>query len=150
MTYPFNDERMRYDDALGMYVLTTYALQERGYDIADRVTALGIQNPTMAVNGFLLGVSELIYEYIHSHNTANDFQDYLIATVGSLRPIIYRALIAQAVYMYANGDLSLSTDDRDAGKEIAPRAKNELNTTVPELGTCITYTGRFRRWICST
>lgn len=150
MTYPYNDDRLRYDDALGMYVLTPYALQERGYDIAARVTSLGIQDPTMAVSGFFLGVSELIYEYIHNHNHDNTLQDYLVATVPSLRNIIYRALVAQAIYMYANGDLSLSTDAKDEGKEIAPRAKSELNTTVRELGVCITYAGRFNRWISST
>jgi hypothetical protein len=150
MTFPYSDERMRYDEALKRYVLTPFALQERGYDLADRVTALGIQNPTQAVNGFLLGVSDMIYEYIHAHNIDNTLQDRMIAKIPELRHIIYRALIAQAVYMYSNGDLSLSTDDRDAGKEIATRAKRELETVVPGIGTCIVYTGRFPRWICST
>ena len=118
-------------------------MQERGYDISARVTDLGVQNPTQAVNGFFMNVTDHIYNYIHSFNVANDLQDHYIGSIPSLRPIIYRALIAQAIYMYANGDLSLSTDAKDEGKEISPVSKRELLYTVPELGRCIIYAGRF-------
>ena len=150
MTYPYSDERMRYEETLGMYVLTPYALQERGFDINSRITAMGVQDPTQAATGFFLNVSDLIYEFIYSHNTDNKKQKRMIDEIPSMRDIIYRALVAQAIYTYANGDLSLSTKDEDEGKEISPRAKRELLRTIPEVGICILYTGVLPRWIFST
>ena len=137
---------MVFDEKSNMFVLTNDEFKASGFDLDARLAATQSTNATAQINGFFLTVSELIYEYIHAHNTANDRQDRILHRLDSAKRILNRALMAQAEYMYRNGNLALSTDERDVDAAISSREKNILETTIPELGTCIIYTG-YLPWI---
>ena len=135
---------MRFDEMSNMFVLTNEDFTMRGYDLEARLAATQATNATAQINGFFYTVSEIVYEYIHDHNIANSLQDRILKKLESAQKILFRALMAQAVYMYQNGDLSLSVDEAD--KAVSPRAKRELEVTIPEIGRSIVYTG-YLPWI---
>lgn len=148
ITYPYNDEYMVMDKLTNHYVLTEAALLSRGIDLRARLSKTSTISPENVINNVLQTASDMIYQYIHAHNGNNAQQDYLIANVPSLRPILYRAMLYQAVYVCNVGNLYLSTDVNERAFAIDELAKDILNTVVPELGVCITYSGSFRRWGC--
>lgn len=130
---------MRFDPMSNMFILTNDDFKLRGFDLESRIASTQGINATAQINGFFYTVSELVYEYIHDFNIANNLQDRILEKLESAQKILFRALMAQAVYMYHNGDISLSVDEAD--KAVAPRAKRELEVTIPEIGRAIVYTG---------
>lgn len=138
---PYNTETMIFNEAEGMYIITEKALINRGINIRGRLARRKAITPEYIINGLLLTVSEMIYGYIHDFTTENQMQDYIIATMPSVRPIIEKALLQQAIYVIRNGDLTLSTDEAKRKLAIDIKAKQTLNTTIKELGTPITYLG---------
>lgn len=130
---------MRFDEMSNMFILTNEDFTMRGYNLEARLAATQATDATAQINGFFITVSEIVYEYIHDFNIANSLQDRILEKLESAQKILYRALMAQAVYMYQNGDLSLSVDEAD--KAVSPRAKRELEVTIPEIGRAIVYTG---------
>lgn len=145
MTYcpiqPYSDELMTWNEVDEMYYLTEEALIKRGIPLRSRLALSKASSPEYIINGLLETVSEMIYNYIHDFSANNKAQDCLIATVPSLRKIIYKALIQQAVYVLKVGNLSLSVEDSIRSKSIDMNAVRTLNTVVHELGIPITYTG---------
>ena len=83
----------------------------------------------------------MIYDYLHDFSMDNDRQDALIASIPSLRAIIQKAMLQQAIYILKEGNLSLSVDEDKRRKAIDYSAIKILNTTVKELGAPITYAG---------
>ena len=59
-----------------------------------------------------------------------------------MRPVIFRALLYQAVYICNVGNLYLSTKDEERGKAIDKLAESVLGNVIPGLGVSLLYTGR--------
>ena len=141
MIEPYSDELMRYDEMTGFYYITENALISNGINLRERLARKKAITPEYIILGLVNLATEMIYDYIHSFSFDNSKQDYLITHIKEMRPIIYRALTQQAIYILRVGDAFLAKEDRD--KAISPHAINILNTTVRELGNRpITYAGR--------
>ena len=138
---PYSDELMIWDDITNQYKLTEKALIMRGLDIRGKLARNKANSPEYVLNGFIDTVSEMIYNYLHQFSANNQAQDRIISGLASLRPILYRALLQQAIYMRRNGQLDINPDENLRKNAIAPQSIQTLNTTVPELGVPITYTG---------
>ena len=141
ITYPYSDDFMKFDDVTNHYVLTEQAMTDWGFALREQVEGAGVVNPENALNGFFRIVSDTVYSFIHRYSTRNQWQDEMIAQVPELRPIIYRAMIYQAVYMYYNGNLSISTKPEERNNAIDMTCQDILNTVIPCLGTSILYAG---------
>ena len=139
--YPYSDEVMRWDDDLKRYYLTEKALINNGSDLREMLSANSAVNAEFVINRVLKHTTEVVYNYIHSHSTANARQDEWIEKIPSLRSIIYNALINQAEYLLSVGDptKTLDRDKRTMGIDVT--AAHILDTTVPEIGVPITYQG---------
>ena len=138
---PYSDELMIWDDITNQYKLTEKALIMRGLDIRGKLARNKANSPEYVLNGFIDTVSEMIYNYLHQFSANNQAQDRIISGLASLRPILYRALLQQAIYMRRNGQLDINPDENLRKNAISPQSIQTLNTTVPELGVPITYTG---------
>lgn len=141
MKYPYSDDYMLFDELTNRYVLTEKALLSRGINIRAETAETDTVTPEAVIENLVRLASDMIYAFIHQHSANNMLQDCLIAQVPSLRPIIYRVMLYQAVYVYQNGNLYLSTGENERKKAIDPLAVQELGLTVPELGTSILYSG---------
>lgn len=140
---PHSDDLMTFDEITGHYVLTEQALLENGTDIRKRLEQNRTVNATAVINRTLRRVSDMIYNYVHKFNHDNKQQDLWIATIPSLREIIYRAMLEQTEYFLMNGDLSRSVEREKREFAIDYSAQETLNTAVPELGVPITYQGGY-------
>lgn len=140
---PHSDDLMTFDEITGHYVLTEQALLENGTDIRKRLEQNRTVNATAVINRTLRRVSDMIYNYVHKFNHDNKQQDLWIATIPSLREIIYRAMLEQTEYFLMNGDLSRSVERDKREIAIDYSAQETLNTAVPELGVPITYQGGY-------
>lgn len=138
---PYNDDYMTFNKLTGRYVLTEQAFKEFGYDIRSQIIEGGMVTPENIINGFMRTVSDMVYGYIHQFSGNNARQDAFIATVPELRQIIMQAMLYQAAYMYANGNLSLSTKPEERERAIDNTCIDMLNQTVPSLGASILYSG---------
>lgn len=140
-TYPYSDDKMFFDQEIQQYVLTEQALISRGIDLRSELAATEAVTPEGVIDTFCRLASDMIYGYIHSFGADNMCQDRMIACLPSLRPVIYNAMLYQVVYLYAVGNLTLSTVQSEREKAIDETAKSWLNRTVPELGRSILYVG---------
>ena len=138
---PYSDDNMVYDEITGRYILTEKAFTDFGYDLRSQIMDGGYTSPDNIIKGFFRTVSDMVYAYIHSFSGNTTRQDKLIACVPSLRDIIMRAMLYQAVYVYFNGNLSLSTKPEERAAAIDMTCQDMLAQTVPELGTSILYSG---------
>lgn len=143
---PYSDELLKYDESTNKYYLTEQALIREGLPLRDRLAEGSAPSAEYVINGFLKRVTGVIYAYIHNYNADNEAQDYLISHLPSARTMIYNALINQAIYMYNNGDLTLSKDRADKEAAFDTVALSELNRTLPEIQCSILYTGAIRLW----
>lgn len=140
MTYPYNDSNMIFDSAKGRYILTENALIQNGVNIRSRLIQ-GAAGAETIIARILDYSSMMIYNYIHQFSFDNNRQDERIATIPSLRKIIYEAMLNQTEYLLLNGDFSRSADEAKRKLAIDDAAKQILNRVVPELGVPITYSG---------
>lgn len=140
---PYSDDYLKYDDLNGHYRLTEKALTESvGLDLRARIGEGATVNPDAVIYRFLQLTSDMVYGFIHEHNICNRLQDEIIAKTKSGREIIKRAMEYQALYMANVGNLSYSVKPEERAVAIDETCKNILNTTIPEIGVCILYTGR--------
>ena len=131
---PYSNNDMTFNTQTRHYVLTQEYVQKIDPDII-----MGLKN-TADIISTLEQISDDIYDYIHEHNMDNDAQDYIIAYTESGREIIKKAMEKQLLYMAAIGDASLFLDDKRKFW-ISDKALRVLQRTIPEIGTCILYTG---------
>ena len=138
MTLPYSDEHMIYDYDTHRYILTEkYVNEELGINLKN------ILKNEIAMKRALKQASNQVYRFIHSHNTAESFQDYIIAKTESGRKIIKEAMTEQLMYLTMGGDVSRVHDWEKRAMYLDDNAKDILMTTIPEIGTSICYTGRF-------
>ena len=139
---PYSDDYLYYDETTNHYVLTEKALVENvGLNIRARMSETAVVNPEVVIKSFNRRVSDMIYQFIHSHSVNNRAQDVLIASIPELRQIIQHAMEYQAVYVANVGDLYLSTKPEERAVAIDYLAQSVLGNVVPCLGYSILYTG---------
>ena len=125
--FPYSDDFMTFDEITNHYVLTEKAILERcGIDIRARLSADKTINPDIVINKLCRTVSDMIYTYLHGFTIYELRQDCLIATVQKYREAVQRAMEYQLEFVLANGDLYLSTENVDIGKEIHRMSQNIL------------------------
>jgi hypothetical protein len=133
---PYSDEYMIFDEMTGHYVLTEKAITERcAIDIRARFEEDRTVNVDAVIRKICRTVSDQIYNFIHDYTIYEQRQDWLIATNPYLRLQIQEAMEYQADYFMANGNLFLSTDNSQQGKEINQMSKDIL------LNSGICYSG---------
>lgn len=138
---PFTDERLTWDDFENRYYLTEKSLQKIGINLRGRLAYNKVSTPDEIIFGFIDDVTDLIYNYIHKHSVNNKLQDDVIAHFEEARKIIFRALVAQAKYVYMNGNLTLSIREEERKNAISPEATEILNTIIPDIGCSLLFTG---------
>lgn len=136
MQLPYDDKYMKFDFTTHRYVLT----EEDSFDNLAINLSERIENENVRKR-VLRTVSNQIYNFIHSHNTNNDWQDYIIAKTESGRAIIKEAMEEQLIYFLTAGNVSRSLDKEERSLAIDEMAKEVLLRTIPEIGTTILYTG---------
>lgn len=141
VTYPYNDEYMVVDELTGHYVLTEAALLSRGIDLRARLSKTSTVSPENVVKGYNERISEQIYWFIHEHSFDTQKQDFLILTIPSLRQKMFRALLAQTIFVYERGDGFLDFKIQYKLEAIDNIAKGILGENLPELNKSILYTG---------
>ncbi len=144
MKFPYNDEYMIFDKFSHRYVLTEKdAFDNLAINLSERIPNENVRKRV------LRNISIEIYNYIHSHNTANEWQDFIIAKTENGRNIIKEAMEEQLIYFLTVGDPTRTLDAEHRKMGIDEKAKAILLTTIPEIGTTILYTGKFpTRKIC--
>lgn len=145
MEYPYSDDYMRFDDVTKQYVLTETALMSKGINLRARLEENTTVIPDTVIENVVQTASDMIYQYIHMHNIDNEMQDYIIAKVPSARQVIYRAMLYQVMYVCNVGNLYLSKEKADRDAAIDVLAIQILNTTLPEVGRSVLYTGSWMR-----
>lgn len=146
IVYPYNDEEMVFDELLGQYVLTPKCAERLGINLEGRLRQKGAVNAELVARNVMAEVSNMIYEYMHRYVADEGLQDWAIATIPALRPLIKRALEAQFKYYMQVGNLSRSVDENKRKLAIDETAKSILRRNVPELGHSLLYSGNWRRW----
>lgn len=137
------DDEMRFDDGLNMFILTPKAFLNRGVDLISSASNEKGVSPDTIVNEWLYNVSLAVYGYIHDFSAYNEEQDRAIYHLYRARTIVKQALIAQGLYMRKVGDLSLARDKDMQERAVAERVKQILQQTIPELGHSLIYAGRW-------
>lgn len=133
-TYPYDDDHMIFDPHINRYYLTEQALLDCGIDLRARLAARKAVSPDNVINSVLRIATRHVYAFIHRYNINNPAQDQAIACVPSLRPIIYDALLTQAVYTLTVGDLSNSVKPEERAAAYHPELEDILGVPVRELG----------------
>lgn len=124
---PYSDDYMIYDELTGHYVLTEKAIVEKcAIDLRARFADNQTINANIVINKLCRTVSDQIYSFVHDFSIYNKKQDCLIATVPKLRAAVERAMEYQLEYILGNGDIFMSLDGADAGKEIHKLSKDIL------------------------
>lgn len=124
---PYSDDYMTFDELTGHYVLTEKAIVEKcAIDLRARFSNNQTINADIVINKLCRTTSDQIYEFIHQYSIHNNRQDFLIATVPRLRATIQRAMEYQLEYILGNGDIFMSLDGADSGKEIHKQSKDIL------------------------
>ena len=140
-TSPYSDEFMRWSEADKRYYITEKALRKFGVNIRARLGG----NDTVAADDIINTLCELAtettYDYIHSFSYDNNAQDMLIAQIPSLRHIIYKVLVRQAVYIFRVGDNRFSTERDLRLAYMYGGAEAALSVNIPEIGRSIIYAG---------
>ncbi len=118
-TYSYNDDYMTFDELTGHYVLTEKAIVERcAVDIRARFAEDRTVNPEIVINKLCRTASDQIYEFIHNYSIYNKRQDCMIACNPNVRAAVQRAMEYQVEYILGNGDIFMSLQTSDEGKEI--------------------------------
>lgn len=138
---PYTDDHMAWDDDQEMYILREQAMIEKGIDIRSRLNKLNTIAPENVLNNIFQTVADQIYGFIHQHSQDNKKQDFIIATVPSVRKILQKAMVQQCTYYLEKGNLARSVDKEVRAIAIDQLAKDTLNKEIKELGVPITYIG---------
>ena len=141
MKYPYSDENMIFNSTKRRYVLTENALLQGGINVRSRLLSNGAVAPEVIISRILDHTSLMIYNYIRQFAFDAARRDELIASLPSMRDIIYGAILAQTEYVLLNGDFSRSADPDKRKLAIDENAKLILETALPEIGVPITYRG---------
>ena len=139
---PFSDGYTIFDKTKNRYILTEkYIADNTGINLFARLNTKGSANPQATVNGFLDRISALTYSFIDKHAINTEYRRYIIAHAPSARAIMQEAMLAQALYVLTEGDLSLSVEKDKREFWFDETANIALQKPLRETGYCLLYTG---------
>lgn len=154
VTYPYSGDDMVYDYTRHRYYITQkYVLSELGINFGT-VPTNGDANPSTLGDRFIKNACNIVYRYLYRDIMNVSYQEYQLAAVPELRPVILEMLLAQIEYNATNGNLqAVSGQNIFTGQQmdatrlndaiIAPSVKDIANTIQPCIGRALKYTGRF-------
>ena len=155
MTYPYDDEYMRYDFEEHRYILTEKAcLDKLNIVLSERLNYGGESNRERIVNIFLDEISDFVYSQIYDYSSQPYIQEYQIAKIPSARNVIMKAMLKQVDYALVNGFLyqysgvdlkKNSSIENLSGKYLAPLAKSILSKPLIETKIPLLYAGKYWR-----
>lgn len=123
----YQDDYLQFNSDTQHYVLTEKAVRELcGIDLRGRLSETEATSPDAIVNNILETVSDQVYNFIHMFNVSNERQDYAIIVYKKLRNAVKKAMAYQLTYFLAVGNLTLSVDDNERKKAIAPMCQETL------------------------
>lgn len=140
---PFDDDELIYDHEAGEYYLTEYALERAGIGLREEVATNKGVNVDIVINNWIKRVCMHVYSYIYDHNYCQRAQKWVIAHDDVARSVIKEALLNQAYYVRALGDLSLSVKNEERMRVMDDITISILDKTIPSVGHALTYTGRW-------
>ena len=153
MTYPYDDEYMKYDYDEHRYILTERAvLDKSNINLAERLNHGGEVNIERVAHIFLDEISEFVYSQIFDYSSQPAIQEYQIAKIPSARNVIMRAMLKQVDYVLVNGFLNQysgvdlkknSKIDGISGRYLAPLAKSILSSPLGETKVPLLYAGKY-------
>lgn len=153
MTYPFNDEYMRYDYDEHRYILTQRAvLDKNNINLMERLNYGGDVNRERVADIFLDEISELVYSEIYNYSSQPAIPEYQIAKTPSARNAIMKAMLKQVDYVLVNGfinqyggvDFKKGTKmESTADRYLAPLSKNILTRPLAETKVPLMYAGKY-------
>ena len=154
MKFPYNDDYMIYDYYLHRYRLTEKAyIDYLGINFGELPTGMDA-NPSAMATREANSVSETVYRFITTDSMNPDWLTFEMATVGKLRGVIFRMLLAQAKYVATSGNMeNFSGIDAFSGAKVdrkkireaivAPAVEDYAYQVQPCLGRCLKYAGAF-------
>jgi hypothetical protein len=105
MTYPYDDDLMKYDMRTHRYILTPKAMeQERGIRLLDVLNTEGDSNSSTLPDRWLAQVSQKLYTYIYQFSPQHLLIEYRLAKDPECRDLLYECLVNEAHYALKNGD----------------------------------------------
>ena len=153
MTYPFDDEYMRYDYDEHRYILTERAvLDKNNINLTERLNYGGDANRERIADIFLDEVSEIVYNEIYNYSSQPAIPEYQIAKIPSARNAIMRAMLKQVDYVLVNGFLNQyggvdfkkgAKMENVADRYLAPLAKSILTRPLIETKVPLMYAGKY-------
>lgn len=153
MTYPFDDEYMRYDYDEHRYILTERAvLDKNNINLTERLNYGGDVNRERIADIFLDEVSEIVYNEIYNYSSQPAIPEYQIAKIPSARNAIMRAMLKQVDYVLVNGFLNQyggvdfkkgAKMENVADRYLAPLAKSILTRPLIETKVPLMYAGKY-------
>lgn len=154
LSFPFDDQIMRYDYNSHRYVLTENGvLTELGENLQLILNATGDANPSKLAERILKRVSQTVYMYLYRDTANEQWLEYILATYPPLRDRVKEMLQSQLLYMLMNGDIGLYSGvnvakgqimDIDKLRDrarIAPEVEDLAMQFIPGLGYCLKYVG---------
>lgn len=152
MTYPFDDEYMRYDYDEHRYILTERAVLDKlNINLYESLNSAGVVNKERAPQLFLDEISDFIYSQVYDYATQWEIKEYEMAKLPSARKNLMKAMLKQIdyvntsglLYQYCGIDLKKNTKiDGMSGRFLAPLAKSALTKTL-ENGVPLLYAGKY-------
>lgn len=154
MTYPFNDNSMVYDYNRHMYILTQKGvLDELGINLDLELNTADDANPSRLVDRFLTKVSQTVYNYYYQDSANNAWQTMQIAKNPEIREQFKEVLLAQVLYVLANGFINLYSGVNVAkgsamnvnvlrsNAKVADEVVTFGERIISNVGVCLLYAG---------
>lgn len=149
----YNDSLMVFDERKKRYILTRQCALDNNINLTECLNSTGVPNEGNLPEQILDRISMTIYNFVYSTGNMLIKRDLMMSN-DEYRPFIMDAMIAQLLYVIANGHLTLtprvniqnghefsSASMRDAA--IAPDAQMILEQTD------LLYTGFMGRYSCT-
>lgn len=153
MTYPYNDEYLKYDYENHKYILTEKAcLDKLNINLGELLNLGGSANQEREINNFLEEISDFIYSQIYDYSSQWQIQEYQIAKCPSARDVIMKAMLKQidyarlngALYQYSGVDVKKGTKMQDfSDRYLSPMSKSILSKPLTETNVPLLYAGKY-------
>lgn len=145
MTYPYDNDNMKYDYTMHKYVLQPTAVSTQlGYDLAVVLNPTGDNNPSTMGERFLKQVTNHLYNWIYSHNLRyKPFVEKALAQYSECRPIIEQCLLNEVEFTLKNGQFWDIIDINTNHRQVSFDTEILLNSTLPS-GLNLLYQGVYK------
>lgn len=144
MTYPFDDDYMKYDYEMHGYILTPTACEmELGINLTETLDKTGDCNPSTMAERILKMISKHFYAWVYAHTTNKNYLEWLLAKYPFARDVVKECLLNEVLYAVKNGDFwNYADNPHGIEKSVSETTKMTLMSPLPN-GFRVLYTGAF-------